>query len=200
MNTPELITLIALTIITVIVPGPDFLIVSRNAVVHSRKAGWLTACGVATAVWVHISYSIGLVHLASSQSQWLFQGMKYAGACYLIYLGYQSLKTRQDDVHCAKSSSNGNFWLQGFINNALNPKATLFFISVFSQVISSDTSIWVQVEYGLVITAICLGWFILLPYFLTTKPFKSVVNTYIKPIEKVAGVMFIGFGLYTMLG
>lgn len=200
MNTPELITLIALTIITVIVPGPDFLIVSRNAIVHSRRAGWLTACGVATAVWVHISYSIGLAHLASSQSELLFQGMKYAGAGYLIYLGYQSLKTRQNDVGCAKSSSNGNFWLQGFINNALNPKATLFFISVFSQVISSDTSIWVQIEYGLIITAICLGWFILLPYFLTTKPFESVVNSYIGAIEKMAGVLFIGFGLYTILG
>lgn len=197
MNLTELLSLLVITTITIITPGPDFLIVSRNSIVGSRRAGIITAFGVSTAIWVHIIYSICIIRFASGYSTIVMDVMKYCGALYLLYLGYLSLRPSQPQSSNTTSKRQENYWVQGFLNNLFNPKATLFFISVFSQVISTDTLLLVQIEYGLVITAVCLSWFVLVPYLLTTERVAPKVNNYLQPIEKLAGVLFIGYSLNT---
>ncbi|PSU35508.1 LysE family translocator [Photobacterium lutimaris] len=192
----ELYTLIAITLVTVITPGPDFLIVARNTMVGSRKAGMKTAFGISTAIWVHIAYSIVIVNLASAHSVWVVNMMKYAGAGYLFYLGINALKSQAGSVVAlAETVSSRHYWRQGFINNVLNPKATLFFLSVFSQLISPSTEIMVQLGYGVVITLICLCWFSLVTVLLSVPRVTPYLNKVMSPFEKVAGVLFISFAV-----
>ncbi|MCG7585299.1 LysE family translocator [Photobacterium sp. OFAV2-7] len=199
MNLTELLSLLAITTITIITPGPDFLIVSRNSIVGSRRAGIITAFGVSTAIWVHITYSICIIRLASVHSVFLMDFMKYCGASYLLYLGYLSLRPSQTSAGQPKDKKRENYWIQGFLNNLFNPKATLFFISVFSQVISTDTVLLDQIKYGLVITAICLSWFTLVPCLLTTERIAPSMHKILKPLEKLAGILFIAYSLNTFL-
>ncbi|WP_299142892.1 LysE family translocator [uncultured Vibrio sp.] len=199
MNITELFSLLAITTITVITPGPDFLIVSRNSIVGSRRAGIITALGVSTAIWVHITYSICFIRLASVHSVFIMDIMKYCGASYLLYLGYLSLRPSQSSAEQSKDKKRENYWIQGFLNNLFNPKATLFFISVFSQVISTDTVLLDQIKYGLVITAVCLSWFTLVPYMLTTEQMVPLMHKVLKPLEKLAGMLFITYSLNTFL-
>ncbi|CAH0529733.1 LysE family translocator [Vibrio hippocampi] len=199
MNLTELFSLLTITTITIITPGPDFLIVSRNSIVGSRRAGIITAFGVSTAIWVHITYSICIIRLASVHSDFIMDIMKYCGASYLFYLGYLSLRSSQPSAGQLKNKKRENYWIQGFLNNLFNPKATLFFISVFSQVISTDTVLLDQIKYGLVITAICLSWFTIVPFLLTTERVAPSMNKVLKPLEKLAGILFIAYSLNTFL-
>ena len=192
----EFYTLLAFTLVTMMTPGPDFVIVVRNTLVGSRKAGFKTALGISSAIWVHIGYSIVLINLASSQSAWLMAAMKYMGAAYLFYLGINALRSQQ---HIGKNKeepvSSSQYWRQGFINNLLNPKATLFFLSLFSQVIAPGTGIAVQLGYGVLITLLSVSWFSLVSILLTVPRFEPWLERVMLPFEKIAGMLFIGFAV-----
>ena len=196
MFSHEFYALVIITLVTVITPGPDFVVVVKNTVSVSRRAGFLTAFGIATAIWVHIFYSIVAVQFVATQSVFIFEVIRLLGASYLFWLGWKSLtstgqslepKTETDKI---KRSA---FWKQGFINNLLNPKATLFFISIFSQVIDPNTPIFLQVGYGVVITMICFSWLCFISIMLTIDNMKPYVNKIVQPVEKIAGVIFVSY-------
>jgi len=66
----EFVSVGLLTVLTIVTPGPDFLIVVKNSLSHSRLAGIMTAFGISTAIWVHISYSItGIGLIISTNSK-----------------------------------------------------------------------------------------------------------------------------------
>lgn len=192
----DLYALILITLITIVTPGPDFVVVVKNTIIGSRRAGILTALGVSTAIWIHITYSIIAVNFIANQSEFILQSVKLLGATYLIWLGCKSInifKIKKGTVDNKKNYS--SYWLVGFINNLLNPKATLFFISVFSHIVSPDATLSTQLLYGVIITIICLSWFCLVPIILTNRWTEPYLDKVISPIEKVAGVLFIGYGL-----
>jgi len=194
MFSHEFYALVIITLVTVITPGPDFVVVVKNTVGVSRRAGFLTAFGIATAIWVHIFYSIVAVQFVATQSELIFEVIRLLGATYLFWLGWKSLtstsQSLETDIDKIKTSA---FWKQGFINNLLNPKATLFFISIFSQVIDPNTPIVLQVGYGMVITMICFSWLCFISIMLTTGSMKPYVNKIVKPVEKIAGIIFVSY-------
>ena len=68
----ELITVLSITILAIIAPGPDFFIVVRNSLTYTKRSGVFTALGVAAAIWIHIFYSIAGIGLILSKSIILF--------------------------------------------------------------------------------------------------------------------------------
>ncbi len=66
---------------------------------------------------------------------------------------------------------------QGFITNVLNPKATLFFLSVFTQVINSNTSLMTQVGYGIMMASIVGLWFVILATLINIRSVKSHISS-----------------------
>jgi len=194
MFSHEFYALVIITLITVITPGPDFVVVVKNTVGVSRRAGFLTAFGIATAIWVHIFYSIVAVQFVATQSEFIFEVIRLLGATYLFWLGWKSLtSTAQPLATKIDNIQRSAFWKQGFINNLLNPKATLFFISIFSQVVDPNTPIFLQVGYGVVITAICFSWLCFIAIMLTIESMKPYVSKIVQPVEKVAGVIFVSY-------
>jgi RhtB (resistance to homoserine/threonine) family protein len=194
MFSHDFYALLIITLVTIITPGPDFVVVVRNTVGVSRRAGFLTASGVSSAIWVHIFYSIVTVRFVATQSELIFEIIQLLGATYLFWLGWKSLSSTEESLEIETDIMRGTaFWKQGFINNLLNPKATLFFISVFSQVIDPNTPLYLQIGYGLVITIICLSWFCFISLMLTVNKMKPYVNKIVRPVEKVAGIIFITY-------
>jgi Putative threonine efflux protein len=92
----ELFTVATITILAVISPGADFAMVTRNSMMLSRRAGMLTAAGIALGVLVHVAYSLLGVGLVISRSILLFSLIKYMGAAYLVYLGVTMLRARAE--------------------------------------------------------------------------------------------------------
>jgi threonine/homoserine/homoserine lactone efflux protein len=114
-------------------PGPDFAIVTHYGMKGSRKAAFLVSLGITTAVLVHVLYCILGIAIFLQNSPLLFHGLQLVGAGYLGYVGLQILCPKNETVLGEKKAVSCGAFRTGFLTNLLNPKATLFFLSLFSR-------------------------------------------------------------------
>jgi RhtB (resistance to homoserine/threonine) family protein len=195
----EIISVSIIAIFMAISPGADFVMVTRNSIFYNRGAGLYSALGISLAIWLHVAYSIAGLAILISKSIVLFSLIKYIGAAYLIYIGWKTFCSsgQVTDGDCEKKLILTNFsaFKIGFVSNALNPKTTMFFLSIFTQIVNAETPLWIQVMYGAIISLAHLLWFSLVAILLSQPLLLKKFNMYKKSIEKVVGSILIGFGL-----
>lgn len=198
----ELASLMAVFSFAIVVPGADTAMVMRQAIVHGRKAAVLTSFGVGTSLLFHVTYTILGLGLIISQSIFLFNLIKWAGAAYLIYLGIQSLRAGPVTIDAAqleagsrKAQSGLKAFSLGFLANALNPKPVIFFLSIFSAVVSHETPAGIKFGYGLVMASCLIAWFAAVSVFLTAPRMRRAFEKASTWINRASGAVFIGFGL-----
>ena len=160
----EFLTVALVHLLAVASPGPDFAIVLRESVSNGRHAGIWTALGVGSGILLHVGYCLLGIGLIVSQSIVLFNLLKWLAAAYLIYIGIRALQARPADPASAElaplaTRSPRAAFVRGFVTNGLNPKATLFFLSLFTLVISPQTPLLVQAGYGLYLALATAVWF-----------------------------------------
>jgi threonine/homoserine/homoserine lactone efflux protein len=177
----EFIAVTSIFTLVLISPGPDFVLIVRNSLVYSRRTGLYSAFGVALGILVHVSYSLMGLGLIISQSILLFSVMKYLGAGYLIYIGYKSLRSKPSQLSISKDTiqkdiSKAQAVKIGFLTNVLNPKATLLFLALFTQVISQTTPITIKIFYGLEMSGLVFAWFSLVTVILSHQKNKSAIH------------------------
>lgn len=183
-------------------PGPDFAIVLRQSLTRGRRTAVWTSIGVGTAILLHVAYSLlGLGLLIRGSELW-FNVVKYAGATYIAWLGVQSLRARpragaaagEGDISVAATAAGqrGAF-ATGFLTNALNPKATLFFISLFVMIINPQTPKLIQAGYGLWMAMATAGWFCLVSLMFTQADMRRKFLRYGHWIDRALGVVFLAF-------
>ena len=194
----ELLTVISLTVVVAIVPGPDFAVVLRNALVGGRMAGIMTALGIALALGVHVSYALAGIGLIVSQSIFLFNALKLIGAAYLIFLGVTMFRSASSEP--PKSSENTTMsplkalrW--GFFTNVTNPKATMFAMSVFLQVTSPTTPLWTKIGYGGIMASGVFLWFVLVTLFFTLPSVRQAFMRAKLWMGRSFGVLLTLFGI-----
>ncbi|HAJ74928.1 MAG TPA: lysine transporter LysE [Gammaproteobacteria bacterium] len=164
----EFLTIAIAHLFAVASPGPDFAVVTRQCVTGGTKAGLWTSFGVGTGILLHVAYCILGVALILSQSPALFNTMKYLASAYILYLGVQSIRRSMRVVGQASAAAievnvqPGKAFVLGFLTNGLNPKATLFFLALFTVVISSSTPIAIQMMYGIYLAIATFAWFAML--------------------------------------
>ncbi|EPZ5287614.1 LysE family transporter, partial [Cronobacter dublinensis] len=110
-------------------PGPDFFLVIKNAARYPRSAAMMTAAGVIAGVITHMTYCVAGIAVVITTTPWLFGALKYVGAAYLVWLGVNALLARGStslalDGVAQESTSLKKAFLQGYLCNLLNPKAT----------------------------------------------------------------------------
>lgn len=183
-------------------PGPDFVVVMKNSLGIGRKYGIATALGIASALIVHITYTILGFTIILEKSPVIFNVIKIIGAAYLLWLGWQGIRSK------AQSESLQDIGIQrllqpstilgfreGFLCNVLNPKSALFFLSVFSQFIGNNTPNWIRWIYGgEIILAVGL-WFILLAILISNNYFKKMYQQYMHWFDRGLGIIIIIFAV-----
>ncbi|MCF5708521.1 LysE family translocator [Pseudomonas syringae] len=163
----EFLTVALIHLLAVASPGPDFAVVVRESVTHGRKAGTWAALGLGSAIFVHVGYSLLGIGIIVSQSIVLFNALKWAAAAYLLYIGFKALRAKpasaSDDLikPAASERTARGAYVSGFVTNGLNPKATLFFLSLFTVVINPHTPLLVQGGYGIYLAVATALWFCL---------------------------------------
>lgn len=162
----EFLSLAALHLLAVISPGPDFAMTVRQSVSYGRATGLVTALGIGAGISVHIAYTLLGVGFVLQRSPTLFLIAQLAGCAYLVWLAIQMLRARPaSDFSTGQSErqtpSRGKAFATGFLTNATNPKATLFFLSLFTLVVSSSTPVLIQLGYGLWMCLATAAWFML---------------------------------------
>lgn len=206
MSTDSMITqffsLGFIALLGAMLPGPDFAIVTKNTILHSRKSGYFTALGIGAAILVHMTYCLLGMAIVIKNSLLLFNAIKYIGATYLVYLGVKTFFSKQSNKIFPSVSDNvsgimSSFtaFKQGFLCNLLNPKATLFFLSLFTVLIKPDTPISWQILFAGEITVIAIIWFCLLTNILSHPSIKRLLEKAEKYIAKILGCFLIFFGI-----
>jgi RhtB (resistance to homoserine/threonine) family protein len=193
-------------------PGPDFAIVLKQSLSHGRRPAIWTSIGVATAILLHVTYSVlGLGLLLRSSELW-FNVAKYAGAGYIAWLGVQSLRAKpRTDVpvggalrpdslsaesgHKTPPTFARSAFAVGFFTNALNPKCTLFFISLFVLIVSPHTPKLIQAGYGVYMSVATAAWFCFVSVVFTHEDVRLRFRRFGHWIDRTLGVVFLGFAV-----
>jgi len=184
-------------------PGPDFFVVTRNSIAYGKRIGIASAIGVASALVFHATYSILGLTVIMVNYHFLFVLIQLSGAAYLAYLGiisvvasFQKKPTSEtDSADTIGSKSLGTGFLNGLLCNLLNPKAYLFFLSIFSQFMSPTTPMWVEWIYAFEVVAVIGLWFTALAILISTKGFKSLYWKFEKWIDRTFGGVLLFFAV-----
>lgn len=201
------LTIASLHQLAVMSPGPDFAMIVKNSVLYSRRTALFTAFGIAVGIWVHVVYCILGLAVIISRSIVLFNAVKYIGAFYLFYVGIGALRARKENIQNADTGRHGGLPLrnrelgvfsafkQGFLCNVLNPKATLFFLSLFTLVVNPETPVLIQALYGLEMFVATFIWFSFLATVITHPKIKTRMNSIQHIMTRFMGGIFILFGI-----
>lgn len=190
----------------VMLPGPDFALVSRVALLDGARAGKAAACGVALGITVHTACAIAGISAIIAASAPLFQLLKYAGAAYLFWMGIQALRQKarpiglDEERGAAGASASqlplGHAFRQGFLTNALNPKAILYFLTLLPQFMSAEAPAAPQLlEMGVITALECLVWYLFLAQILGRVRRVFANPRFQRWLHRLTGAVFLGFGL-----
>lgn len=197
----EFFTVALIHLLAVASPGPDFAIVVRESVAHGRRAGVFCALGVGTGIFVHVAYSLLGIGLIVSQSIVLFNALKWMAAAYLLYIGFKALRAQpaalgavQEQAAAPARTPRGAF-VTGFVTNGLNPKATLFFLSLFTVVINPHTPLLVQGGYGVYLAVATALWFCLVAMLFSQQRVREGFARMGHWFDRLMGAVLVGLGI-----
>lgn len=193
----DFLTLALAHFVALISPGVDFFIIIANTSKYGKLSGILTAFGISLANLIYILLALFGITLIKD-NELIFISIKIIGALYLIYIAYMLIgANRRDlfeknDIICLNSKKEllGHF-LQGFLSAILNPKNSIFYFTMFSISIQSNTPNEIQSLYALWMFLAVLFWDIFIVYLVSHKKAKNFMQKYLNPIEKVSGVILL---------
>ncbi len=194
----QLLTVASVTSLVMVTPGPDMILVVRNTFVGGRRAGLQTSLGILSGNLVHITYCMLGIGLIISQSILAFSMLKYAAGAYLIYLGVMSIRSANQvlDTKDAEGRRPGRTWfVQGFVNNLLNPKGTLFYLGMFTIVITPETSRSTVMALILTMMSISASFWLLFVYTLDRPIVRESVERSQQTVSRIFGGLLILLGV-----
>ena len=195
--------LLTVSVLTV-TPGPNVLLCITTSVSSSFRLSIYSALGGFTATSIIFTLSfLGLGAIIAS-SEFIFIGIKYAGALYLIYLGYKAFTSKQTNFdfqnNTSKDTNKFDLFSKGFLVGASNPKAIVFFTALFPQFIDTNSSLLIQfvILYS-TFAFFELFWLLFYGYFASKSSVYLRQEGKAKLFNKITGGIFIGAGSYLAL-
>ena len=147
LSLETIVAFVLASVVLSLVPGPDNIFVMTNSALKGWKAGFYITLGLCTGLIGHtILVAIG-VSVIFQTSALAFNGLKIVGACYLIYLGWLSLKSKELTIESNDAESvNRSYYITGIVMNLTNPKVALFFLVFLPQFINPiNGSVTIQI-------------------------------------------------------
>jgi RhtB (resistance to homoserine/threonine) family protein len=195
---------VGISILVIIAPGPDTVLVTKNAVLHGRSAALGTSLGVSTGLLIWTGAAAFGIAALVRESAVAFTVLKLVGAVYLVYLGLQALRAaRRHSAHepigtgdLSRSVGAPHGFRQGLLSNLANPKIAVFFTSLLPQFVSSrDPVLLPFLILGGLFALITVVW--LCGYALLAAKISDVLT---RPavkasLDRLTGVVLIGLGL-----
>jgi threonine/homoserine/homoserine lactone efflux protein len=193
-----LLPFLAISILLIVIPGPDTAMVTKNAVVGGRRSGVYAALGVSIGltIWTAAA-ALGIAALLRA-SEVGFDALKVAGAIYLAWVGVQLLRSRgvvaTDET--GRGASGVRALRQGVLSDLGNPKIAVFFTSLLPQFVHGTGSAFAPLLFlGLVFAVLTLLW--LAVYALAVGHASGWLR---RPqvrlwLDRFTGVVLIGFSV-----
>lgn len=198
------LTVALMHIIALVTPGPDFFFVSQTAASRSRKDAMMGVVGITLGVAVWAAVALMGLHLILQKMAWLHQIITVGGGLYLCWMGWQLLKSARakklaDDTETTENlvelPARGRTFMRGLLTNLSNPKAVIYFGSVFSLFVGDNVSGGERGGLFIMIVAETFVWFSVVAMVFALPAMRRGYQRLAKWIDGVAGVVFTGFGI-----
>jgi threonine/homoserine/homoserine lactone efflux protein len=141
-----------------------------------------------------------------SQNQKVYTLFKYGAAAYLLYLAFMSLRAKAPTDTILQNQENNSAlpsffqaFKVGFITNAFNPKASLFFLSVYTAIIHPQTPILIQTGYGVYMAIATALWFSLVSVLFGNQSLRSAFFSHSHWVERLIGLVLIALAVGLIL-
>ncbi|MFD1557770.1 LysE family translocator [Paraburkholderia silviterrae] len=199
---PQLAGIAGVMLLACASPGPDMLAVTSHAFAR-RRAGLFVAAGISTshALWATLAvFGLGLI---LAQLAWLYEGIRIAGAVYLLYLGARTLMSlRQASgaaaapaaLSAAKTASGAQAYRRGLLVGLTNPKAAAFFGSLFVTLLPGHAPMWVHAATVATVAAVSITWFSGMALLFSTGRVQRGYQKLRRPVDAVMGGVLIALG------
>ena len=198
------LTVALVHLIALMSPGPDFFFVSQTAASRSRREAMMGVMGISLGIVVWAGVALMGLHLILQKMAWLHQIIMVGGGIYLCWMGWQLLRSARSqnaqrvaapEVKVALPKP-GRSFIRGFLTNLSNPKAVIYFGSVFSLFVGDDVGAGARWGLFLLIIAETFVWFSLVAVVFALPSMRRGYQRLAKWIDGLAGVLFTGFGLH----
>ncbi len=208
-------------------PGPDFALILKQSIRYNRRIALYTSFGIAAGIIVHVTYSLVGIGLLIASDERLFTALKYIAASYFCYIAWHCIRAEkpvikeltkpltqqevgqepkapadlgdENSTIDVKIPSAKKAFFSGFLINALNVKATLFFVSLFSVVIAPETLLSIKIAYGAYLVAATGAWFCFLSYMLTQERVRYILQRKGYILDRVMGVVLLILAIQLVL-
>lgn len=192
-----LISIGLVQLLALISPGPDFLITARTAVARSRLDGVKVALGLATGTVVWASAALLGLNVIFHAVPILFLGMKIIGALFLVWIAWQIFRHAAIPIAIGTVESDvpGNLFIQGFLTKISNPKAVVFYGSIFLAMLPADVPLWMTLSLVAIVVFNNIWWYSAVALFFGSGPVRRF---YIKAkvwIDRVTGLFLGALGI-----
>ena len=196
----DLLPFLALSVLLILIPGPDTAVVTKNALFGGRRAGVLASVGVSIGVTIWtVAAAFGIAALLRASAIG-FLVLKLAGAVYLVWIGIQMLRARdllaESRARPRRSVSGVRSVRQGLLSDLGNPKIAVFFTSFLPQFVHGGGSAFVSLLLlGGIFAALTLLW--LAGYSMLVGHASAVLRrpAVRRALDRFTGLVLIGFGI-----
>lgn len=195
----EFLMLTLIHLLAVMSPGPDFAVVVRQSISFDQKTALITSLGIGAGIAVHMLYTLLGLGFIITQSKTGFLIAQLVGICYLSFLALKLLISKPQVVLESDITVDSNprqhhkAFLLGVMTNLLNPKATLFFLAIFTTVVSLTTPLYIQSIYALWIIFTTVVWFSLVSMFFSQKSIRAKFVSHGYIFERIMGLVLLAF-------
>ena len=135
-STAHWVTYFSAAILLNIAPGPDLAIILGQTLRHGRKSGFIAMFGIWTGAFAHVLLAAAGLSVILATSAVAYNLVKWLGAAYLVWLGWQALRAKAESFVAPQASATRtlkSIFLQGMLVAALNPKVAIFFLAFLPQ-------------------------------------------------------------------
>jgi len=195
----DLLPFLGLSILLILIPGPDAAVVTKNALLGGRRAGVLASVGVSIGltIWT-VAAALGIAALLRASAV-AFLALKLAGAAYLIWIGVQMLRARDllGSVEERPRVGGGARSLrQGLLSDLGNPKIAVFFTSFLPQFVHGDGPAFASlILLGGTFAALTLLWLGAYAMLIGNASALMRRTQVRKALDRFTRVVLIGFGI-----
>jgi len=189
-------------IILNLTPGNDTIFILSRSIAQGRQAGIMSVLGIATGSVIHTTFAALGLSIIIAESIVAFNIIKYAGAAYLVYIGYKMLTDKSHlniEIHNKeKEVKSKKVYRDAVITNLLNPKVALFFIAFLPQFIDPGhkNTVLPFMLLGIAFTITGTLWCLILANFASIIADKIKQNNKVSSyINKTCGLVLVGLGI-----
>jgi len=190
-------SLVIVCILGALSPGPSLALVIKNTMNGGVNQGYATAISHGLGVALYAAITATGIALILVQSPLAFEAIQYAGAAFLLYLGFKALTSKKqsiqlDEADESNTSNDVNGWRDGFLIAFLNPKLAIFFLALFSQFVTEEASTQQKVIMTATVGIIDALWYLIVAFTMSRGPIIERLKRNSHIVDKVTGVFLIG--------